>query len=62
MVGSSEANLKDTEPPPDLAPIVVSVDEADATLGCVRARRFGVDARIFRSLRRDGDTRNRALL
>jgi ATP-dependent 26S proteasome regulatory subunit len=61
-VGSSEANLeKILNLLQTLAPIVVLVDEADATLGSREAGGdSGVDARIFSKLAAAmGDTRNR---
>jgi AAA+ superfamily predicted ATPase len=61
-VGSSEANLeKILNLLQTLAPIVVLVDEADATLGTREAGGdSGVDARIFSKLAAAmGDTRNR---
>lgn len=61
-VGSSEANLeKILNLLQTLAPIVVIVDEADATLGSREAGGdSGVDARIFSKLAAAmGDTRNR---
>jgi SpoVK/Ycf46/Vps4 family AAA+-type ATPase len=61
-VGSSEANLeKILNLLETLAPIVVLIDEADATLGTREAAGdSGVDARIFSKLASAmGDTRNR---